>query len=307
MNRLTKLTVVALSLAVFSYAALGYVLRKTDDEKSYRSLTVYGEVLQRVQEEYVEEPNMAKVTAGALHGLLESLDSMSSYLSPQEYAEYKKQVTSRTQGQTGLALSKSGGYIRVVSTLPDSPAEKAGLLTGDILESIGGFATREMSIGQALNLIDGPANSTVKISVIRPARGLTPEEVAITRVASVALHVTLTKVAGDTAYLRVPALEKGAAEEIRAKLADAQRQGLHKLVLDMRGCAIGDPAEGIAVARMFLNSGTIVTLKGQTVAKEDFAADPGKVVWKDPVSLLVSNVSSGAAEIVAAGFLGNHR
>ncbi len=307
MNRLTKLTVVALSLAVFSYAALGYVLRKTDDEKSYRSLTVYGEVLQRVQEEYVEEPNMAKVTAGALHGLLESLDSMSSYLSPQEYAEYKKQVTSRTQGQTGLALSKSGGYIRVVSTLPDSPAEKAGLLTGDILESIGGFATREMSIGQALNLIDGPANSTVKVSVIRPARGLTPEEVTITRTASVALHVTLTKVAGDTAYLRVPALEKGAAEEIRAKLGDAQHQGLHKLVLDLRGCAIGDPAEGIAVARMFLNSGTIVTLKGQTVAKEDFAADPGKVVWKDPVSLLVSNVTSGAAEIVAAGFLGNHR
>jgi carboxyl-terminal processing protease len=68
MNRLTKLTVVALSLVVFSYASLGYVLRKTDDEKSYRSLTVYGEVLQRIQEEYVEEPNMAKVTAGALHG-----------------------------------------------------------------------------------------------------------------------------------------------------------------------------------------------------------------------------------------------
>jgi carboxyl-terminal processing protease len=307
MNRLTKLTVVALSLAVFSYASLGYVLRKTDDEKSYRSLTVYGEVLQRIQEEYVEEPNMAKVTAGALHGLLESLDSMSSYLSPQEYTEYKKQVTARTQGQTGIALSKGGGYVRVVSTLPDSPAEKAGLLTGDILESIGGFATREMSVGQAMNLIDGPAGSTVKVSVIRPARGLTPEEVTVTRLGITQPHVTMTKLAPDIVYLRIPAMEKGVAEEVRTKLVDADRQGLRKAVLDFRGCALGDDAEGIAVARLFLAFGAIATLKGQTVTKQDFAADPSKVVWKNPVSILVSNASSGAAELVATGIASNHR
>jgi carboxyl-terminal processing protease len=307
MNRLTKLTVVALSLVVFSYASLGYVLRKTDDEKSYRSLTVYGEVLQRIQEEYVEEPNMAKVTAGALHGLLESLDSMSSYLSPQEYTEYKKQVAARTQGQVGIALSKGGGYVRVVSTLPDSPAEKAGLLTGDILESIAGFATREMSIGQAMNLIDGPAGSTVKVSVIRPSRGLTPEEVTVTRLGITQTHVTMTKIAPDIAYLRIPALEKGVADEVRTKLVDADHQGLRKAVLDLRGCAVGDDAEGIAVARLFLASGTIATLKGQMVTKQDFAADPSKVVWKNPVSILVSNATSGAAELVATGIISNHR
>jgi carboxyl-terminal processing protease len=307
MNRLTKLTVVALSLVVFSYASLGYVLRKTDDEKSYRSLTVYGEVLQRIQEEYVEEPNMAKVTAGALHGLLESLDSMSSYLSPQEYTEYKKQVAARTQGQVGIALSKGGGYVRVVSTLPDSPAEKAGLLTGDILESIAGFATREMSIGQAMNLIDGPAGSTVKVSVIRPSKGLTPEEVTVTRLGITQPHVTMTKIAPDIAYLRIPALEKGVADEVRTKLVDADHQGLRKAVLDFRGCAMGDDAEGIAVARLFLASGTIATLKGQMVTKQDFAADPSKVVWKNPVSILVSNATSGAAELVATGIISNHR
>jgi carboxyl-terminal processing protease len=207
----------------------------------------------------------------------------------------------------GIALSKGGGYVRVVSTLPDSPAEKAGLLTGDILESIAGFATREMSIGQAMNLIDGPAGSTVKVSVIRPSRGLTPEEVTVTRLGITQPHVTMTKIAPDIAYLRIPSLEKGVADEVRTKLVDADHQGLRKAVLDFRGCAVGDDAEGIAVARLFLASGTIATLKGQMVTKQDFAADPSKVVWKNPVSILVSNATSGAAELVATGIISNHR
>jgi len=108
MNRITKVVIIALSLAVFSYAALGYVLSRTADEKSYRSLTVYGEVLNKIQEDYVEEPNMAKVSSGALHGLLESLpDSMSSYMSAPEYADYKKSLDAHPAGQIGVVLAKN--------------------------------------------------------------------------------------------------------------------------------------------------------------------------------------------------------
>ena len=202
MNRLTKVTVVALSLLVFSYAALGYVLNKQDDEKSYRSLTVYGEVLQRIQEEYVEEPNMTKVTAGALHGLLESLDPMSSYLSPQEYTEYKKQLASRQPGQVGVTLSKRPGYIIVVSVLPNSPAEAAGIRTGDYLESLAGFSTGEMSAAQAMNLLAGSVGSQVKVSVIRRGRGdLGTDDVTITRGSVSFPHIVVTKLAPDTAYM----------------------------------------------------------------------------------------------------------
>src|SRR6266849_6405334 len=126
MSRLAKLIVLSLSLVVFSYVALGFVLGKTED-KTYRSLTVFGEVLQHVQQDYVEEPNLPLVTAGALHGLLESLDPQSSYLSPREYAEFKKKSQGGAKGALGVVLSKRFGYIVVVSVLPESPAQKAGL------------------------------------------------------------------------------------------------------------------------------------------------------------------------------------
>lgn len=308
MNRLTKVTVIALSLLVFSYAALGYVLNKQDDEKSYRSLTVYGEVLQRIQEEYVEEPNMTKVTAGALHGLLESLDPMSSYLSPQEYAEYEKQLASHPQGQIGVTLSKRSGYVIVVSVLPNSPAEAAGIRTGDFLESISGFATREISVGQALNLLNGANGSQVKVSVIRRGRGdLGTDELTISRGEVSFPHTAVTKLAPDTAYLRVESLDKGKADEIRAKLAELDKEGVKKLVVDLRGCAAGDETEGVAVAKLFLAGGKIATLKGQTTGSQDFTADGKSQVWKNPVAVLTSGATSGASEIVAAAIEGNKR
>ncbi len=126
MSRVAKAAVVTLSVLVFCYVALGYVLGKTGEDKTYRSLTVFGEVLQHIEQDYVEEPNLPQVTAGALHGLLESLDPMSGYLSPREYADYKQKMASSTKADVGATLSKRFGYIVVVSVLPESPAMKAG-------------------------------------------------------------------------------------------------------------------------------------------------------------------------------------
>jgi carboxyl-terminal processing protease len=308
MNRSIKITVIALSLAVFSYAALGYVLGRTDDEKSYRSLTVYTEVLQKIQEDYVEEPSIPKVTVGALHGLLESLDAMSSYMSAQEYAEYQKQLATHPQGQVGAVLSKRFGYVMVISTLPGSPAEKAGLLPGDIVESIAGFTTREMSAEQAALLLSGAPGSVVKVAVVSRGRGPTEtQEEQITRAPLAPVHIVVTKVSPEIAYLRIPALDTGKADELRSKLVDLDREGIRKIILDVRGCALGSVPEGIAAARLFLDSGVIASLRGQTVAKQEFAADPTKVVWKHSVSVLISGATSGAAEVLAAAIAGNKR
>ncbi|PYU08934.1 MAG: hypothetical protein DMG34_00630 [Acidobacteria bacterium] len=106
MNRTARIAILVISVAVFCYAGLGHVLGQTHEERAYKSLTVYGEVLQKIQQDYVDDPNMHLVTAGALHGLLESLDPQSSYLTPREYAEYKQKVASTNPGDTGLTLSK---------------------------------------------------------------------------------------------------------------------------------------------------------------------------------------------------------
>src|SRR5271165_2438658 len=180
MNRFARYAIIAASVVIISWVAFGKVLGRTANDKAYKSLVVYSEVLQKIQQDYVDEPNMHLVEAGSLHGLLESLDSESSYLTPREYSEYKQKASTAGTGETGLNLSKRFGYIIVTSVLPDSSADKAGLHSGDIFESVAGFTTREMSVGQAQNLLAGQAGTGIKVGVIR--RGKTdPDEVELVR------------------------------------------------------------------------------------------------------------------------------
>jgi carboxyl-terminal processing protease len=306
MSRLGKSIVVTLSIVVFCYAGLGYLLGKSDDDKTYRSLSVYTEVLQHIQEDYVDEPNMPLVIAGSLHGLLESLDPLSAYLSPREYSDYTARTKEGTHASSGLTLSKRFGYIIVVSELPGSAAEKAGLRSGDILEEVGGFATRDMSVPQAYLMLDGAPGATVKVAVV--GRGKTePTEVDVTRAPLEPQHLVADKISDDTAYVRLVTLDTGTAAELATKLTQLSHQGAQKLVLDLRDCSTGPDSEGIAAAQLFVPSGTIGSLGGQTVAKQDFAAAPDKVAWSNPVEVLISPSTSGAAEIVAAAIGDNKR
>ncbi|HEY6126672.1 MAG TPA: S41 family peptidase [Candidatus Acidoferrum sp.] len=306
MNRTARIAILAISVIVFCYAGLGHVLGQTHEERAYKSLTVYSEVLHKVQEDYVDEPNMHLVTAGALHGLLESLDPESSYLTPREYTEYKQKIASVNPGDTGLTLSKRYGYVIVVSVLPESPAEKAGIHSGDIFESVAGFTTREMSVGQAMNLLRGQPGTGVKVGVIRRGKN-DPESVDIVREKLSPAKIVAQKNDPDILALRLTTLEAGRADEVRARLQDAEKQGTHKVILDLRDCGRGPVSEGIAVARLFVSSGNLATLRGQTVSAQTFAAEPGKVVWRGPVSVLIDGTTSGAAEVLASAIAGTHR
>ena len=308
MSRIPRFTVLGLSFLVFSYVGLGYVLGQTggNDDRTYRSLTVYSEVLQSIQENYVDEPNLAVVTAGALHGLLESLDPYSGYLSPREYTDYREKQRTAARGEIGAVLAKRVGYVMVVSVLPGSPAEKAGMRGGDVLEAVAGFTTREMSVAQAKVLLDGAPGTSVKVSVVRRGRA-EPLAVDITRAVLAAPHLSFETMLDDVAYVDVPALHTGMAAELRERLQQFDRQGVHKLVLDLRDTASGPVSEGIAAARLFVTSGTITALSGQTSPRQVFAAEAARVVWRHPVEVLISERTLGAAEVLAAGLGGNER
>jgi carboxyl-terminal processing protease len=306
MNRAARIGVLCVSVVIFCYAGLGHVLGRTPDDKAYKSLTVYSEVLQKIQQDYVDEPNLHLVTTGSLHGLLESLDAQSSYLTAREYAEYKQKQAANVSGDTGLTLSKRFGYVIVVSVLPDSPGEKAGIHSGDIFESVAGFTTRDMSVGQAMNFLRGQSGTGVKVGVIRRGKA-DPDEVDLVREKLGAAKIVSTKVEPDILVLRLPSLDPGRADEIRSRLVDAEKQGVHKVILDVRECGRGPVSEAIAVAKLFVPSGTLSTLRGQTVSSQVFSADPGKVVWKAPVSVLIDATTSGAAEVLASAMVANHR
>jgi carboxyl-terminal processing protease len=307
MSPLVKKVIVGISVLVVAYAAAGRMLMGHNaEDKAYRALTVYTEVLEHIQNYYVDEPNIPAVTNGALHGLLDSLDPQSAYLSPLEYKDYKEKSASPALGEAGMALTRRFGYIGVISVLPDSPAAKAGLRIGDILEKIAGFTTSQMAIDQAQLLLKGNPGTTVKISAIRRGKA-EPQDIDITLAKLAAPKLVEDKVAGDIAYLHVPEFNAGTTAQIKEALAGFQQKGAKKLILDLRDCAIGDEAEGISTAQLFVPSGTITTLKGQTVAPVNYTADPAKVVWNLPVAVLIGNGTAGPAEIVASAIADNKR
>ena len=307
MSLKVKAAILILSSAVLLFMVVGTLdgVRASSNEGAYRQLQVYSEVLSRVRGDYVEEPNLPAVTDGALHGLLESLDSNSSYLSPAEYKEYKSHK-SEGSADIGAAVSKRFGYAMVVAVIPGGGADKAGLQSTDIIEAIAGRSTHDMALAEIRDLLSGPSGSTVTVSVVRSRRA-EPDKVAITREVTAIPPVSDKMLADGIADIQVDALTKGKAQEIANKIKAVQKEGAKKLALDLRNCAEGDESEGVAVANLLLNHGTIAYLQGQKYPRQAFNADASKAITSLPVVVLVNKGTAGAAELVAAAILENAR
>ena len=270
MSTKLKVTVIASSLAILLFTIVGGFVhvRASSNEGAYRQLSVYSEVLSRIRLEYVEEPNIAGVTDGALHGLLESLDANSSYLSAAEYKRYK---TMKTDGKAdiGATVSKRFGYAAVVAVIPGGPAEKAGVENSDIIESIEGKTTHDMSLAEIHSRLTGEVGSTINLAVVRPRRA-EPEKIVITRDVVAIPPVSEKMLADNVGYIQVDAFPEGKSQEIAGKIRDLQKQGAKKLVLDLRNSAGGAESEGVAAANLFLDHGTITYLQGQKYPRQAF-------------------------------------
>jgi carboxyl-terminal processing protease len=307
MSMKTKAAIVISSAAILLFMAVGGLdgVRASNNDGSYRQLQVYSEVLSRVRSEYVEEPNIPAVTDGALHGLLESLDSNSSYLTPAEFKEYKSNQTG-AKGEIGAAVSKRFGYAAVISVIPGGPADKAGIQAGDIFEAVEGKSTREMSLAEIHSLLLGQPGSNLNVAVVR-ARRAEPQKTVITRDIVNVPPVADKMLEDGIGYIQVDAFNKGKSQEVAAKVRALQKAGAKRLILDLRNCAEGDESEGIAVANLFLNHGTITYLQGQKYPREAFSADASKAITNLPLAVLVNKGTAGPAEVVAAAVLENAR
>jgi carboxyl-terminal processing protease len=307
MSTKLKVTVIASSLAILLFTIVGGFVnvRASSNDGAYRQLSVYSEVLSRIRLEYVEEPNIPGVTDGALHGLLESLDANSSYLSPEEYKRYK---TTKSGGKAniGADVSKRFGYAAVVAVIPGGPADKAGIENTDIIESIENKSTHDMSLAEVRSLLSGDVGSTITVAVVRPRRA-EPQKIVITRDLVTIPPASDKVLADNVGYIKVDSFPQGESQEIAGKIRDVQKDGAKKIVLDLRNCAGGEEAEGIAAANLFLDHGTITYLQGQKYPRQAFNADASKEITKLPVAVLVNRSTAGPAEIVAAAILENAR
>jgi carboxyl-terminal processing protease len=273
---------------------------------AYRQINVYSEVLRHIQTDYVEQPNIKAVTNGALRGLLESLDADSSYLTPEDYKAYKSDKAGKAQ--VGINVSKRYGYASVVSVIPGSPADKAGISDGDIIEAIGPADTRDISLAMIQLLLEGAPGTELTVSVVRPRKSA-PDKIVMTRVMPSLPPVTETMYENSSIlYLKPGVLDHDHVQQIEAKLKSMPKAGNKKILLDLRDVAAGDMAEGTRLANFFLKDGTIAMLEGQKVEKQTFTADASKAVnVTAPLVVLVNRGTAGPAELTAAALLDNKR
>jgi carboxyl-terminal processing protease len=311
MSKTFKRSVFGISVLLVVFAILGSmrpngVRAGAQTDGAYPEMEVYSEVLNKIQNDYVVDPNMNNVTVGALHGLLESLDADSSFLTPDEYKLYK-QHQNEGSAQVGLNVSKRYGYATVISVEPDSPASKEHIGDGDIIEAIDTQSTREMSLAMIRLMLEGPAGSNVTVSVVRPRKS-EPDKVVLKRGNTPVPSLAEQEYENASIYsLRPVVLTKDRVNDIESKLKGIEKGGHHKVILDLRDVAEGDEAQGIRLANFFLQSGTIATLAGQKFPSQTFTADPKLFVTNAPLVVLVNHGTSGAGELVAGAILGNKR
>lgn len=307
MSYRNKFLVILVSTVLVFYSVVGGLLGRDGGGEGYAPLSIFIEVLGKIQGVYVEDPNLSKVMHGALLGLLESLDPYSTYLTAEEYSRYRKTGTSG-DGDIGLDLSKerSLGYIWVIHPIEGSAAAESGVRPGDIIESIDGVTTRNIGLVQAGYLLSGDVGSKVELKIRRPGRS-EPVLMSVPRERNQPPSVRGRLLKDDVGYLRIPRFVEGVSAATREKLKSLEAQGARKLVLDLRDCGGEAFEEGVGVANLFLDHGVIAYSEGQQSPRKEFVADPGKLASRLPLAVLQNRGSASAAEIVSVAIKENRR
>lgn len=306
MSSRLKYFVVSSSTFLTLLLLVGWGLSKgASQDETFKHIGVFSDVVGHIKSEYVEEPDMKSVTLGALNGLLEAIDPFASYLNADQYREYTKNSGAK-RADVGLILSKKTGFVGVVGVVPNSPAAKAGISTFDMIESIKGIATRDMPLAYAAMLLQGEPGSSVDLSVVRVRRG-EPSPVKLTRALLTLPPVESKMLADQVGYINLDAVSPAHVKEVAAAVQKLEKDGAKKLIVDVRGCSMGSPEDGIALANLFVDKGRITYLQGQRVPRQNFDADPSKAITKLPVAILTNRGTAEAAEILAAAVQDNKR
>jgi carboxyl-terminal processing protease len=305
----TKFILTLLSATLTLYTAVGGWISTRAQQPAANDpnaqLRIFESVLQHIQSDYVDEPNMEKVRAGALRGLAYGLDPYSTYLTPEQVKEYNAGNKDNLVG-IGAEMSQVASYLYVISPMKGSPADQAGIKAGDIIEYIDNKATRDISLYDAKQLLNGAAGSEVKLRVLRA--NSSPLTVTVKRGSARAAAAEARMEANRVGILRINSLNDGESNEAKAKLQDLLKQGAQKIVLDLRDTAGGSLNEAIAVANFFIKDGVIAQTVGREgKALKTFPADPKANLFTGPVVAMIDTGTAGAAEVVASALIEQNR
>ncbi|HEX5600919.1 MAG TPA: S41 family peptidase [Pyrinomonadaceae bacterium] len=304
----TKFILTLLSATLTLYTAVGGWISTRAQQPANdpnAQLRIFESVLQHIQNDYVDEPNMDKVRAGALRGLAYGLDPYSTYLTPDQVKEYIAGNKDNVVG-IGAELSQVASYLYVIAPMKGSAADQAGVKAGDIIEYIDNKATRDISLYDAKQLLNGSAGTEVKLRVLRA--NSSPLTLSVKRGGAHASAAEGRMEAGKVGILRINSFADGDSTEIKNRLQDLLKQGAQKIVLDMRDTAGGSLNEAITVANLFIKDGVLAqTIGREGKALKTYTADPKATLFTGQLVGLIDTGTAGAAEVVASAITERNR
>jgi carboxyl-terminal processing protease len=276
----------------------------------YEQLDLFGDIFERVRAQYVEETDSEKLIQAAINGMLTSLDPHSSYMAPDDFADMQVQTRGEFGG-LGIEVTQEEGYIKVVSPMDDTPADKAGIKAGDFITQVNGESTMGLSLDEAVDKMRGPVGSEIILTIVREGTE-DPFDVSLIR-DTIKVTAVKGRTVGKTVVLRVSTFNDQTTPGLEAELKKGVEElgGLDNVegfVIDLRNNPGGLLTEAISVSDAFLEKGEIVSTRGRNPQDgERFNATPGDLTKGKPVVVLINGGSASASEIVTGALQDHHR
>ena len=268
-------------------------------DKLYEKIDLFAEVLEKIQNEYVEEVDQAEIIDSAINGALQSLDPFSAYMNPKVFEESQSE-TSGEFGGLGIEVSMESGVIKVITPIDDTPASKAGIKAGDYIVKINGEQVQGKTLMEAVNLMRGPVGTSIEITVRR--KGLKKAKIfKITREIIEIKSVISKIVDNKVGYLRLRAFNANSSSQLKKEISKIEKnKKLVGYILDLRNNPGGLLSQAVTISDFFLNDGEIVSTKGRKKRENrKFFAKKGDKIDGKPLIVLINNGSASASEIVA--------
>ena len=268
-------------------------------DKLYEKIDLFSEVLEKIQNEYVEEINQADAMDSAINGVLQSLDPYSAYMNPKIFEEMQTE-TSGEFGGLGIEITMESGVVKVISPIDGTPASKAGIKAGDYIVRINGEQVQGKTLMEAVNLMRGPEGTSIEITVRR--KSLRKAKIfKITREIIEIESVTSEIVDNKVGYLRLRAFNENSSNQLKKEISKIEKnKKLVGYILDLRNNPGGLLSQAVTISDFFLDDGEIVSTKGRKIRENrKFFAKKGDKINGKPLIVLINNGSASASEIVA--------
>ncbi|MDH2381635.1 S41 family peptidase [Bradyrhizobium sp. CER78] len=278
-------------------------------DNTYSQLNLFGEVFEKIKTDYVEKPEDSKLVEGAINGMISSLDPHSRYMNEKGWAEMQE-TTHGEFGGLGIEVTMEDGFVKVVAPIDDTPASRAGIMSGDVITSIDDEQIQGMTLDQAVNKMKGAPNSSIRLKIVRKDADK-PIEVSITReiirVRPVKYHVE----GGDIGYIRITSFNEQTTEGLRKAIGEIQKEvpqdKLAGYVVDLRNNPGGLLDQAVSVTSTLMQRGEVVSTRGRNPEEtQRFTAHGGDMTKGKPLVVLINGGSASASEIVA-GALHDHK